>query len=467
MLAWIRSHWQNALRGFWLFPGLTALALAVLAVVLVELDRRGGAEGISHTFDGDASAARSILTTVGATVITVAGLAFSITVVTVQLVSSQFSPRTLRSFLADRPSQLIAGAFVGIFAYCLLVLRTVRDEGGRTAEFVPSLSVSVAIGLGLVGLVLLLVFIHRVTQVIKVENITGRVAAETLDAIESHYPDPFAEAGGPELAEVLAAWEASGPPRAVHPAQPGHVRAVEAGLLPKLDLPAGSRIHLAARAGDQVTTSTAVVRVWCTEPLDEGLLDDLRRLVTVERERDVAADPAFGIRQLTDVALRALSPGVNDPTTAITCIGYLQEALEQLAGRRFPDPVRRLEPGGILVAASTASFEELVREPFADLARFASGDARVVSALLDALAGIASAAGAAGAGRRVAAVLESAEEVAAPAFEDARTASDRGLVAAGLARVRESAGYSTMQGPDGTRRSGPAAASSTSSTGTA
>jgi uncharacterized membrane protein len=467
VLVWIRNRWQNALRGFWLFPGLTALALAVLAVVLVELDRRGGAEGISHTFDGDASAARSILTTVGTTVITVAGLAFSITVVTVQLVSSQFSPRTLRSFLADRPSQLIAGAFVGIFAYCLLVLRTVRDEGGGTAEFVPSLGVSGAIGLGLVGLVLLLVFIHRVTQVIKVENITGRVAAETLEAIGSHYPKPFAEPGGAPLTEVLAAWEAAAPPQAVRPARPGHVRAIETGLLPKLDLPASSLIHLAVRVGDQVTTSTAVVRVWCAEPLDEGRLADLRRLVTVERERDVAADPAFGIRQLTDVALRALSPGVNDPTTAITCIGYLQEALEQLAGRRFPDPVRHLEPGGILVAASTASFEELLREPFADLARFASGDARVVSAMLDALAGIAAAAAAVGARRRAAAVLESAEEVAAPAFEDARTAFDRGLVAAGLARVRESAGYSTMQGPDGTRLRGPSAASSTRSTGIA
>jgi uncharacterized membrane protein len=217
------------------------------------------------------------------------------------------------------------------------------------------------------------------------------------------------------------------------------VRAVESDLLSKLDLPGSSRIHLAARAGDQVTTSTAVIRVWCADSLDDSLLADLRGLIVVERERDVAADPAFGIRQLTDVALRALSPSVNDPTTAITCIGYLQEAFERLAARRFPDPVRRLGPSGILVAASTASFEELVREPFADLARFASGDARVASALLDALAGIAAAA-AAGAGNRVAAVLASAEDVAAPALEDARTASDRGLVSAGLAGVRQSAG---------------------------
>jgi uncharacterized membrane protein len=466
MLARIRSHWQNAVRGFWLFPGLTAAALAVLAVALVELDRRAGPEAIGHTFDGDASAARSILTTVGGTVITVAGLAFSITIVTVQLVSSQFSPRTLRSFLADRPSQLMAGAFVGIFAYCLLVLRTVRDEEGGAGEFVPSLSVTVAIGLGLAGLVLLLAFIHRVTQVIKVESVTARVAAETFQAIDTHYPEPVAEAWGPDLSEALAAWEASGSPEVVRPTHPGYVRAVESGRLAKIGLPGPACIHLAVRPGQQVTTSTPLVRVWCAEPLDADALDDLRKLVTVQRERDVAADPAFGIRQLTDIALRAVSPGVNDPTTAITCIGYLQEALERLATRRFPEPVRRLEPSGMLVGVSVASFEEVVREPFADLARFASGDARAVGAMLDALAGIAAAAAKAGSSSRVSAAVATAEEVAAPALEDARTAGDRMLVAGSLARAREIDPYS-MQGPDGTRRSGPSAASSTRSTGTA
>jgi uncharacterized membrane protein len=467
MLVWIKSRWQNALRGFWLFPGAAALALALLAIVLVEIDRGAGPGGIGHTFDGDASAARSILTTVGATLITVAGLAFSITIVTVQLVSSQFSPRTLRSFLADRPSQVIAGAFVGIFAYCLLVLRTVREEGPAGAEFVPSLSVSVGIGLGLVGLVLLLVFIHRITQVIKVENIIARVAGETLAAIERGYPEddvPCPDAGP---AELLASWEKSGPSAVAYPQRPGYVRDVAVEGLEDLGLPAPAQVHVTVAAGAQVTTSTPLIRVWCTAGLDEETLESLRKLVAVERERDIAADVGFGIRQLADVALRALSPGVNDPTTAVTCIGYLQESLERLAGRRFPDRVRQLDGGAVLVVAAVVPFEDLVREPFEELGRFASRDARVAVALLDALAGIAAAARRADAGARLAAAAATAEHVAGPAVEDARGDSDRAQVLDGLARVRAAAGYPSTQGPDETGRNRPSAASRTRSTGTA
>jgi uncharacterized membrane protein len=220
------------------------------------------------------------------------------------------------------------------------------------------------------------------------------------------------------------------------------------------------------KPGDQVTTPTPVARIWCPEPLDDGALDDVRGAITVQRERDVAADPAFGIRQLTDIGLRALSPGVNDPTTAITCIGYVQGALERLATRAFPETLQRPEPEGTLVAITATSFEDVLHEPFADLARVASEDARVVRAMLDALAGIAAAAVEAGAGDRAAAVTAAAEDIAAPALEDARTAADRMLVADGQARVR-AVGQSTMQGPDGARLSGPSAASSTRSTGTA
>ena len=160
------SQWQNVTRGLWFFPGLVTLAGAALALVLVEIDRVAGTEGIPFAFDGDASAARTILGTVAGSLITVAGLAFSITVVTLQLVSSQFTPRALRSFLGDRTSQLVAGAFVGIFVYCLLVLRVVRGEDGEAEEFVPALAVGTSIALALLGLALLLVFIHRIAQLV-------------------------------------------------------------------------------------------------------------------------------------------------------------------------------------------------------------------------------------------------------------------------------------------------------------
>jgi uncharacterized membrane protein len=162
--------------------------------------------------------------------------------------------------------------------------------------------------------------------------------------------------------------------------------------------------------------------------------------VSVQSERDVAQDVGFGIRQLADVAVRALSPGVNDPTTAVTCIGYLRNALEDLGKRRLPDRLRRMGEDGLLVYAEAREFDELLREAFAEIGRFGRADARVTVAVLDALAGVAVAARRAGALDRAAAARELAEEIAGPAIEDARTEHERRLLAGCVERVQAASG---------------------------
>jgi uncharacterized membrane protein len=437
-VVWIKSQWENVSRGFWFFPGLVALAGAALAMVLVPIDRAAGTEAFPLAFDGDASAARTILGTVAGSLITVAGLAFSITVVTVQLVSSQLTPRAVRSFLADRPSQLVAGTFVGIFAYCLLVLRVVRNEGVGDDGFVPALAVTGSIVLGLVGLVLLLVFIHRITQVIKVENIAARIASETASTIDRLYPEQYGEGVARDAAP--ASWDVSGEPAVVRPQRAGHVRAVALEDLADADLPASARVHVRVRPGDLVTCATVLIEVWPRTAVDQATHDRLRGLVSVQSERDVAQDVGFGIRQLADVAVRALSPGVNDPTTAVTCIGYLRNALEDLGKRRLPDRLRRMGEDGLLVYAEAREFDELLREAFAEIGRFGRADARVTVAVLDALAGVAVAARRAGALDRAAAARELAEEIAGPAIEDARTEHERRLLAGCVERVQAASG---------------------------
>lgn len=432
-VVWIKSQWQNVTRGFWFFPGVVALAGAALANALVAVDRAAGTEGVPVAFDGDASAARTILGTIAGSLITVAGLAFSITIVTLQLVSSQFTPRAVRSFLGDRPSQLVAGAFVGIFVYCLLVLRVVRDEGSEAAGFVPALSVTFSIALGLVGLVLLLIFIHRMAQLVKVENIAARIASETAAAVERLYPDNYGE----EAAEAGAptSWEATGEPAVVHPQRAGYVRAIALDELANAGLPQDSRVHVCVRPGDQVTRGTVLLRVWPEAAIDESACESLEQVVSIQSERDVAQDVGFGIRQLADIAVRALSPGVNDPTTAITCVGYLRDTTEALAKRRFPARVRHLGEDGLLVRAESHDFSELLREAFAETARFARADARVAVTVLDALAGVAASAVEAGAHGRAASALDLAGEVARPALEEARTEPERRLLARALDRV--------------------------------
>lgn len=437
-MVWIRSQWQNVVRGFWFFPGVVAVAGVGLAFALVAIDRGAGADGLALAFDGDASAARTVLSTVGGSLITVAGLAFSITVVTLQLVSSQFTPRAVRSFLGDRPSQLVAGAFVGIFAYCLLVLRAVRDEDEGFEGFVPALAVSVSILLGLLGLVLLLAFIHRITQLVKVENIAARIASETVQAIESLYPAPYGERepSPPGAHEGPDSWERTADPALVRPERAGYVRSVALDELAKAGLPSGARVHIRIRPGELVTRATVLAAAWPRAAVDEKAMKQLRGLVSVQSERDVAQDAGFGIRQLADVAVRALSPGVNDPTTAITCIGYLRDALEFLAERRFPERLRRLEEADLVVYTEADDFDGLLREGFAEIGRFGRTNARVVLAVLDALAGVAAAAAKVAARGHAEAAAALAAEIAAPAVEDARSDRERRLLETALARAR-------------------------------
>jgi uncharacterized membrane protein len=430
----IETQWQNVSRGFWFYPGVVALAFVGLAAGLVALDRGFGTDGIAIVFDGDASAARSILSTTAGSLITVAGLAFSITVVTSQLVSSQFTPRAIRSFLGDRISQLLAGAFVGIFAYCLLVLRSLRDENESSTGFVPSLAVSVGILLGLVGLVLLLAFIHRITQLIKVENIAARIACEALASIESLYPEPYGEPA-PEDRELVARWEQESEPTVIRPERPGYVQSIALDKLQDV-LGGPACVHVVARPGDYVTETSPLARVWPAEEADDGPAKRLRRLFSVQSERDVADDAGFGVRQLADIALRAISPGVNDPTTAVTCIGYLQAIVERLAGRGFPTGARRLADSGTVIVTAGPSFDAFVREAFTEIGRYASSNARVAASLLDALAAVGRAARTAGAHERLGSILETAEEIAEPALDDARTAHDRALIEERLASVR-------------------------------
>lgn len=440
MPAGLRTRWRNLLSGFWFLPGLVAGCFAGLAFLVLAIDRTAGFEGVDALFTGSGQAARTILSTIAGSVITVAGLAFSITIVSLQLVSQQFSPRATREFLADRLNQVAAGVFLGVFAYCLLVLRQVRDEGPGFAGFVPSLSVTLAIVLGVVGVAVLLVFIHHMAQSIKVANIAARVASQTLAAIDALYPEPYGEPEGKRAEEAAARWrEERGEPTVVHPPRPGYVQQIRVDeLVERLDAE-GARIHVAVHPGAFVTERTELVALW-PRRADGETAPDVHRAIVVDNERDVGDDAAFGLQQLKDVALRAMSPSLNDPSTAITCVGYLGACLERLAGRRFPAEVRRYGEHGTLVAVHRPTFADYLEEALPDVGRYATADARVISQLLRALELVASAARDARAEERLAPVAALAERIAGPALEQAVTEADREEVGEALERVRRLAG---------------------------
>jgi uncharacterized membrane protein len=408
------SRIRNLLEGLWLVPGIVALALALLGLVLVEVDETSDVE----TFTGEADAARVVLSVVAGSLITVAGLAFSITVLTLQLVSSQYTPRAVRSLMGDRTNQIVAGAFVGIFAYCLVVLRSVQEDE------VPSIAVTGAIVLGLGGLALLLVFIHHFGQSIKVDEICARIARETMAATDRLYPEGYGEPQPIPDAFV-------GEPAMLAGERAGWVRAIALDRLAG-DLDRARSIEVLVVPGDFVTPSTPLAAI---RPADAA---DGRGAAAFEiaRERDLQADVGFGIRQLADIAVRALSPGVNDPTTAVTCIGYLGAIVERLAGRRTPDADRRFGDGPV-VRAPGATFERLLGEAFLEIGRHGQDDPRVVAAALDALERVGLVAITVGAEDRLLAVKAVVSELAGPAIERARTDRERTALGIQAARLRD------------------------------
>jgi uncharacterized membrane protein len=419
----LKSRWDDLRYGFLFFPGLIAMGFVALAFLVVWIDRLGGTHGLGFGFGGDASAGRTVLSTIASSLITVAGLTFSITIVSLQLVSQQFTPRALRNFLGDGLNQTVAGCFVGIFAYCLLVLRTIRDGSDASPTFdgfVPALAVTLAIVLGILTLGLLLVFIHHMSRSIQVSTIASKIGRATLEAVDDLYPEELGNTGEDQAEELVRKWRHEPAPVVVRPNRPGYVQTVA------LDEILGSgdhercKIHICVAPGDFVTPATPVAEAWAPSGDAARAGETLSALITVENERDPGQDVLYGIRQLTDIAVRALSPSMNDPTTAITCLGYTQAVLERLAGRALPSRVRRAD--SLQVVARRREFEEFAAVGLGQVAHHADGEPRVVAALLQCVESVERSARRAGAHDRVAVL----EEVVAELRESADPTSAGG-----------------------------------------
>lgn len=421
----LHSRWLNLLHTLWFVPSVVAAGYIALAEGLVRVDAAMHVRN-AWVFDGGAQAARTVLSVIAGSLITVAGVTFSVTMIVLQLTSSQFSPRVLRSYLGDRVAQLTIGSFIGIFAYCLLALRSIGNSGGTG---VPRLTVTVASVLALLALAMLIVFIHHIAQLAQASELTARLGRQTLTAIDRLYPDRFGRSAREEVADSLVArWRADASPRLVLPAAPGFVQLVDLSRLSSGLSEPRPRVHILVAAGDFAYVDEPIAEVWPESTSDESGLDELvRSSVIVSSERDIEQDAHFGIRQLTDIALRAISPSVNDPTTAATCIAYLRSVLTRLAARNFPSGARRDRPDAEPLVVRRRSFAEYL-DCLAEIGRCAGGDARIARDLLAALSAIGEAAIAADAEERAEAAQEIAEAVGEQALAEAGQSRDRGLV---------------------------------------
>jgi uncharacterized membrane protein len=430
----LKRFWSKLCASFWFVPTLIVVVSIALAVALVEVHSTGSAEWLARwprLFGASAEGARGMLSTIAGSMMTVVGVTFSMTLVALVMASSQYTSRILRNFMRDRVTQVVLGIFTGIFAYCLIVLRTIRtgDEGG----FVPSLAVFVAVVLAMGGIGVLIFFIHHIADSIQASSIIASVANETMVAVDRLFPERLGQ-GPPDGDEDQAMlplreqrWQT------VLAQRNGYIQSVDNVALLRLAREHKTIVRMEHGIGDFVVRDTALASLALEIPPDDETIAALRAAYRIDRYRTVYQDCAFGIRQIVDMALRALSPSVNDTTTAVMCVDYLQAILACLASRGTPSS-RRYEDGELRIIAIGPTFAGLVAESFDQIRGSAGGNLGIMLRMLGSLHTIASLA-ASPSRRQV--LCEQVECIAELGARTIESPHDRARLESRLARVCE------------------------------
>jgi uncharacterized membrane protein len=378
------SDWRNeALRtNLWLIPAIETVAAVALFAVTLAIDHaasHGELRLPTWVISGSPDAARQILSSLAGALITVVGVVFSIMIVTLTLASTQFGPRMLRTFIRDRGTQLTLGTFVATFFYAMLTLISI----GTT--FVPHLSVTVALALTAIDLGVLIYFIHHTATAIQLPEVIASIARDLAGAIEA---EKALSAGDTHLvngpsAEVLEArLDRAG--HVVTATDSGYLVFVRHATLVRIANECDAVIRLQHRPGHFLAQGHPVATVW--PPEVAGTIG--RKLEEVHITgplRTLSQDIAFGIDQLVEIAIRALSPAVNDTFTALTCIDWLGESLCKIAVDWHPHTCHRDRGGVIRLITVPVSYERLVQRSFEKVRQAADGMPAVLIRQLDAL----------------------------------------------------------------------------------
>jgi uncharacterized membrane protein len=385
--------WDSLHSSYWFIPMLMAIGAVVLAFTLVSLDRAGKAgpiEQLGWVYAGGPDGARAVLSAVAGSLATVTATAFSITIVALQLAASNFGPRLLRNFMQDTGNQLVLGTFIATFIYCLLVLRTIHGEDYNL--FVPQLSVTVGIVLAITSIGVLIYFIHHASTIIQASHIITEVSHDFDQAIDRLFPEEIgqgiSESQRP-IGEIPEQFEQEA--GAIRVTDAGYLQMIDDDTLMKLASHHDLLIRLQARPGQFLVKGNELVKVYPRERVDRSLADHIKKSFILGRERTEQQDIEFPINQLVEIALRAISPAVNDPFTAIRCIDRLSAGLSSLAQRQFPSPYRYDQAQNLRVIAQVVTFERLVDQAFNPIRQYAQSDSAVTIRLLVAITRIAEA----------------------------------------------------------------------------
>jgi len=370
----------------WPLPTAAVVVAVASGIGLTQLD--SGIDGqlpaavTAYLFGGDADAARSVLSAVAGSLITVTSLTFSLTVVTLQLASSQFSPRLLRTFSGDRFVQGTLALFLATFAFALTVLRTVRNGGSGGVEFVPQLSVTLAYVLAVASVLALVLFLAHLVREIRVETMVRNVHTQARATMLRVLPELDGDA--PAVAVPVPA--AGAVPITARTS--GFLMEIDEQRLLAAAVDAGAVVLVDRCPGSSLVARTPFGFSWPLDPVDQLGADVLVRLqdgvagaVSTGFERTAVQDIGYGLRQLTDVATKALSPGINDPTTAVHTLGHSAALLCEMAQRDLGPAVLRDAQDRVRVVLHRPDLPALLELAVEQPRRYGAADVAVLSRL--------------------------------------------------------------------------------------
>lgn len=384
MIARLLYAWERVRSSLWFVPAAMSLAAAALAFVSGRLDESlaSADRSLWFLYGGDREGARTVLSTIAGSMITVAGVTFSVSMVALSLASSQFGPRLLLNFMRDRGNQVVLGTFIATFVFCLLAL----GQGGRSPDAVPAVSTTAGLALAVASLAVLIYFIHHMASSIRAERVVEAVARDLDRAVERLFPESDGEAAVADDARLA-------PPsrERVYVTAPvdGYIQAVDEAGLVSTAVDEDLVVETLRRPGHFVVEGEPILFVSGRPEIAPATMTRLREGFIIGRQRTHDQDPEYGIHQLVEVAVRALSPGVNDPYTALSCVDWLGAVLCKVGRRRLRAPRRRGPDGRVRLVLSPISFEGMVDAAFNQIRQCARTTPAVSMRTLESFARIA------------------------------------------------------------------------------
>ncbi len=362
--------WDRVRTSLWFVPGMMSLGALVLAIAISRLDRAVSDEWLSRiplVFSGRPAGGRAVLSTIAGSMITIAGVVFSMTIVSLQLASAQFGPRLLRTFLRDRGNQVVLGTFVGTCLFCILVLPSIDTTG--ESSFVPHIAVTTAVLLAVVSLGMLVYFIDHVAQSIHADAVIHSVGCELDQTIDQLFPETIGE-GDSDQADAESV-ETAGAPVVLHARCAGYLRFVNGDAILAVACEHDLVVRVEMYPGRYVFDNDPIASVWPEASLSEDAAKKIVAAFVLGAHRTTLQDATFAFEQLAEMAVRALSQGINDPTTAIHCIDRMGSGLLRLVNRELPSGLRRDGEGVVRILAEPLGLVQILEGGFEPIARCA------------------------------------------------------------------------------------------------